>query len=347
MARSKRSICSNLRLAFTLAVGLGILLHPGSASAQGTGMPIYTGETLQSGALTVSAWGSGTVEENLKTFYSGSSSLKIVTQGYYQGATIKFKRPFDLGAYAANKNALIQFVVLVPETGAQGMGGMGSKGLGGSSFSGGSSFPGGPGAQGGSSFPGGSGSSFPGGPGGRGGRGGMGGMRTQQAQTLQHLRLLMITTTGKPLEVLVPLSYAREENQWKLLSIPVPAIGGLSADDAKIQEVRVFGDTTTTLYLGKIGVVVDSTPIKVEPQDEKNVSARDTYRYIATASAGATPLKYSWDWDASDGIQEESVGRVAHHAYYKVGDYTITVTVTDAYGTKAPASTSFKVHVHQ
>jgi hypothetical protein len=360
-ARFGQSTRFALRTTCALALGLGSLAGPKFAAAQ-TGMPIYSGETLQSAGLTVSPWGSGTIDESQKAVYSGQNSLKIVSQGYYQGANIAFSKPFDLSRYAANKNAILQFALLVVDPAATGnTGGRGFPG-----GPGGSSFPGGPppglgsGARSGG-FPGGQGGGFPGGPGsggypggpGAGGYGAYGGMgskggamRTEQAKSLAHLRLLMITASGKPLEMVLPVNYAREDNQWKLFNIPVPAIPGLTADDAKIQEIRIFGDTSTTLYLGKISVVVDNTPLRVERQDEKNVGVKETYRYTATATAGATPLKYSWDWDASDGIQEESVGRIVKHTYYKPGDYTVTLTVSDAFGTKPPVSTTFKVHVH-
>jgi hypothetical protein len=361
-----------LGASFALALGSGFIARPAPAAAQ-SGMSIYSGEPMQVAGLTLSPWGSGNIEENTKTYYSGQASLKIVTQGFYQGADINFRKPFDLSSYATNKNAILQIALLVLDPSATGAGGRNGfpgrqGGFPGGGFPGGSGgsgappglggpggrgggFPGAPGGSGGfpggqgGGFPGGSGG-FPGGPGGMmGGRGGT--MRTEQAKSLQNLRLVMMTTTGKSLEMVLPISYAREDNDWKLFNIPVPAIPGLAAGDAKIQEIRLFGDTSTTMYLGKISVVVDNTPLRVERIDEKNVGAKETYRYNASATAGATPLKYTWDWDASDGIQEESVGRSVTHAYYKPGDYKVTLTVSDAFGTKPPVTTTFMVHVHQ
>jgi hypothetical protein len=361
-ARLGHSTRFAVRSTCALALGLGFMARPDFAAAQ-SGMEIYSGEPMQTIGLTVSPWGSGTAEENTKTYYSGQASLKIVTQGYYQGANIAFHKPFDLSSYATNKNAILQFALLVVDPSATGTSGKGGPG----GFPGGPGGPGGfPGGPGGSGFgaqsggappglggpggrggfPGGPGGGLSGGPGNMMGKGGSGGMRTEQAKSLQHLRLLMITASGKPLEMVLPMSYAREDNQWKLFNIPVPAVPGLTADDAKIQEIRIFGDTSTTLYLGKISVVVDNTPLRVERIDEKVVGVKDTYRYTTSATAGATPLKYSWDWDASDGIQEESTGRSVKHTYYKPGDYTVTVTVSDAFGTKPPVTTTFQVHVH-
>ena len=80
---------------------------------------------------------------------------------------------------------------------------------------------------------------------------------------------------------------------------------------------------------------------------DKDVSTQNRYRYVASANGGATPLKYSWDWDDTDGIQEESIGRSVEHTYYKDRDYVGTLTVSDVYGIKPPVTTRFKIHAHR
>ena len=77
------------------------------------------------------------------------------------------------------------------------------------------------------------------------------------------------------------------------------------------------------------------------------------YQYVATGSAGLTPLVYSWDWDAADGIQNETEGRNVTHVFRKASaddsgkstDFVVTVTVSNIYHLKAPVKTTFKVHV--
>jgi hypothetical protein len=156
---------------------------------------------------------------------------------------------------------------------------------------------------------------------------------------------VLITGSDKALEVRLPLSSARAQDQWRVVSIPVKAISGFQSGDTQIKEVRLFGDSPTTLWLGQVRVAIDATPITVQPVVEKVIprNARDTF--IGNATGGYTPLKYSWDFDASDGIQEEAVGQAITHAYYKSGDYTATLTVSDLYGIKPPAKTTFRVHV--
>ena len=127
----------------------------------------------------------------------------------------------------------------------------------------------------------------------------------------------------------------------------------LSADDAQIQSLRLFGDAPGTLNVGSIGIAEDATPIIVETINDKTVQRLARYQYVARGSAGITPLVYSWDWDASDGSQNESEGRNVTHIFRKASaddsgktnDFLVTVTVSDLYQLKAPVKTTFKVHV--
>jgi hypothetical protein len=346
-SQRKRALSS---LAFTL--GAGLVVTGGLYSAARAGgqaqinLTIYRGDNRVTSGITLVNWGSGTIEEESKVALSGSTSLKIVTHGLYQGAGIVFTRPFDLGSYIGTRDAYLQFAILPPPPPNSTGGGPGGPG----------GYPGYPRGFQGSGGPEGSPGGFPGGPpsgyGGYPGASGSGGsgrtgnsVKLQKARPMENLRVLLITTNNKTLEALLPLSSASEENQWKLLSIPVSQVPGLKADDAQIKEIRLFGDTPGTFYVGRIGVVIDSTPLSVSAQDEKVAPRNAVYRYSASASGGATPLKVSWDWDASDGIQDESQGRAVNHAFRRTGDFIVTITVSDLYGIKKSASTTFKVHV--
>lgn len=316
-----------------LCVGAGIAPGPGIGaipSGSAAGPAIYNGETKQGAGLTLNAWGSGMIEENTKTVFNGSASLRIVTQGMYQGASLGFANSFSLAPYAADQTAYLQFTMQVPALAGGGAGDGGAA-------SGGSRL--GPGDPGGFDGPLGT----PGAPGGRPRPGATGAAQANRA--LENMRILLVTTRGRGMEFLLPMAYATTENGWKVLSIPVAKIPGMKADDAEIKEIRLFGDAVAVIYVGRIGIVQDSTPISIQPLDDKTVPRNERYVYKASAAAGPTPLKFSWDWNAADGIQEESEGRQAVHAYHKSGDYVVTVTASDIYGIKAPKSVTFKVHV--
>lgn len=336
-------------LALTLAAGLAVMGGASyRASARGQAMmdlAIFRGDDAQTSGITPVSWGSGTVAADTKVVYSGSESLKIATQGLYQGASLTFTRPFDLGPYLTSTNSYLQFALKPPVSANDNTGIGPGRGPG---------FPGYPGPPGGgqtlSGSPEGGGPPTSGSPYGSGGyNGGYGNtnrtVKFQKAHDMENLRVLMVTAGGKSLEMLLPLLSASDDGQWKLLSIPVPAIPGLKPGDTQIKEIRLSGDTSGTFYLGKIGVVVDSTPITVDHIDDKLAPRNAVYRYTALAHGGATPIKVTWDWDASDGIQVEAEGRSVTHAFRRTGDFVVTVTASDLYGYKKPASTTYKIHI--
>ena len=57
--------------------------------------------------------------------------------------------------------------------------------------------------------------------------------------------------------------------------------------------------------------------------------------FYGSASDGAPSYTYSWDFDDSDGIQEDSTEQNPIHTYASVATYTATLTVTDSNGDTA------------
>ena len=308
-----------------------------AANSQPTATAIYAGGSPQSAGVILTGSGSGSLTPDAAHVFAGGGSLKLVTQGLYQGGIIRLEKPYDLGPLLNNKNAYIQVAFLPPPPPT---GGAGAQGNSGSKY--GAFPPGGFGAPNtGGSAPN-AGSQY----------GTLGSTtkaanveRFTKAHALENLRVVFVTGGGHEIDKKSPVKYANDEAGWKVLSFPVSSLTGLSAADSTIKEVRVYGDTTGTIYIGKIGTVVDTTSLMIEPIPEKTVTANEKYRYTASAHGGATPLIYSWDWDDRDGIQDEAEGKSAAHLYRKPGDYKVTVTVIDPYGIKAPVSTKFNVHI--
>ncbi len=359
----------------TLAAVIGACLAPTMGRAQSpAGIDIFYGAGVHAGNFKLAGWGSGTIATDTHDSYIGTESLNIKTQGFYQGGSIDLKNPVSLAPYLSNPNAYLQFTIKQPlfaqrsdNGGMMGMGGGMMGGYGGYGGRGGKmggpggmmGGPGGPGGMmGGPGGPGGPGGMMggpggPGGPGGMmGGRGGYGRGRgasnyqTQTATPLTSLRVQIVTTTGASFEELLPLKYAVSHNNWEVVSIPVNAIKGINGDAATIKAIRIFGNGPGSLLIGKISVAVDASPLSDAHMDEQVVAVKQFVRYSVSATAGTRPVKFSWDWDASDGIQEESTGRSVYHAYYLPGDYKVTVTATDPYTGRVLGHITFNVHVH-
>ncbi len=354
-----------------VAAVIGACLAPAASKAQSpSGIDIFYGAGVNAGLFRLAGWGSGTIAADTHDSYIGSESLNIKTQGYYQGGSIDLKNPVSLAPYLSNPNAYLQFTIKQPlfaqRSGYGGgmMGGYGGPGgmmgpggpggmMGGP---GGMMGRGGPGGMMGRGGPGG----MPGGPGGMMGRGGAGGMygrrggygagagnyQTKRATPLTSLRVQIVTTSGASYEELLPLKYAVSHNNWQVVSIPVDAIKGITPETSSVKVIRIFGNGPGSLLIGKISVAVDASPLSDTQMDEQVVATKQFVRYQATATAGTRPVKFSWDWDASDGIQSESTGRTVYHAYYLPGDYKVTVTASDPYTNRVLGHITFNVHVH-
>ncbi len=55
-------------------------------------------------------------------------------------------------------------------------------------------------------------------------------------------------------------------------------------------------------------------------------------------------IYYSWDFDLSDGIQEDATGLIVSHTYSTPGEYTATLTITDSEGKTASSNVKITVN---
>lgn len=314
------------------------------AQASGSGeIVIYRGDPgMQTGVL-LNGWGSGEARETGDHVFIGSKSIKVTTHGSYQGGRIMLDHPVDLKQVASDKSAYLQLAVLLPTSenasrGGYGPGGYGPMGRGGRMMGG----PGGPGG--------------PGGRGGYGGAGQRGGDNTQfvKPKTLTGLRMVLVTDDGKTVETDLPVSSAAvAHDDWSTLAVPLIALKGLADTDAKVKEFRVFGDSSCVVYIGQIRVLHDDTPIRVDELVEKTVAVNDPVTFTASAEAGASPLKYEWDFDSNNGQAVDAEGKTVTHKYRKSRHdangnsipFVVTLTVSDPYGLKKPVTRTTQVNV--
>lgn len=256
--------------------------------------------------------------------------------------------------------------------GGLGVGGTGGTGGGGAPGAGGrgGNFPGGPGGRGGGApgglpggrggpggFPGGPGG-FPGGQGGGGRPGGMGGFggpggpggvggAGANVPTLRTVRVIIGTSDGKKSEAYLPITSGASQTGWRGLSIPLQAIAGFDRTNKEVVSVAFSGDAATTFYVGDIRVVNDATPLRVEVPSRPGVLALgDSMNLTARGQGGSTTIRYTWDFDASDGVQTDAEGPTVTYKFRKAGEYVITCTVSDLYGLKESYSTTLKVRVN-
>ena len=281
--------------ALVAATGIALVVATAAMARQGVvAFPLYRGGA---GSVDLGSWGSGSAAETEKPVLIGTRSIRITTQGLYQGGRIAFKAPVDLApAFASPKTYLRMQMRFDNAQVSQ------------RNFRD-------PFAQ-----------------------------RTQTAP-FARMRFVLTMADGTRYELIRPLVIPATEDpdSYVPISFPIKAIlkkGDGTAfpvptgDGAKIKEIAVFGDKYNQFTIGEMEVITDDTEISVAPLDEPIVYVNDQITFSGSAEGGASTLHYSWDFDSSDGIQEDAVGRTVTHVFRNGGKVTVTLTVTDEDGIK-------------
>ena len=82
--------------------------------------------------------------------------------------------------------------------------------------------------------------------------------------------------------------------------------------------------------------VTDTTPPVADAGQDQTVDNGTVIYFDGSGSTDDLGIQsYSWDFDASDGIQQDSTGVTVSHIYTEPGSYIVTLTVTDTSGNTA------------
>jgi len=161
------------------------------------------------------------------------------------------------------------------------------------------------------------------------------------------MRFLFVSDTGVKLAIEEPTNPLDPDDNWVRVAVPLAKFKDLGdATGFNLKRLAIFTDIPATLYLGEAKLVTDEAPIKVDSLSGQVVAIYDEVLYLANATGGVSSLKYSWDYDAGNGIQEESSGKLGKYTYTRGGEFTVTLTVSDADGLKAPVTVTAKVMVN-
>lgn len=166
------------------------------------------------------------------------------------------------------------------------------------------------------------------------------------------MRFVFESDAGQSISVEEPLGIIDPDDNW--LRVPVSMAKFKLPDDQqefKLKRLMIGSDgpgtamSPATMYLGEAKIVSDEQPIKVSSLGSQTIALGDEIVLLAEARAGVSTLKYSWDWDARNGIQDETSGKIGRCTYTRGGDYTITLTVSDVDGLKTPVTATSKISV--
>ncbi len=302
-----------------------VILAVTGLAAVSFGQRIYSANSaLPDQNITLLPWGSGTISESDDFAFEGTTSIRVSSRNFYQGGIIILGDPVDLSAATSVPSNLLHFAIQAP--------------VGSVTFT----------SRGDTS--GGTTGGTTGGPGGLGEGGSASGGQTSTTMdtTLSKVRVVITTTDGKKSEAYIDLSTAIPSTSgWKAAGIPLAAISGFDRTNKIIKSMAFSGDTIGSFYIGEIKVSSDETPLYVEANHfELNLALGDEVTFYAYGTGGATPLKYTWDFDASNDIDVDAEGAVIKRRFRTPGEYVITLTVHDKYGFKKPYSTTIKVTVN-
>jgi hypothetical protein len=352
-------------LAATMAGGL--LLSAGIAATAARGqddaklsMVLFRGDASN---LALNSWGSGNMESTKEAVLEGNVGLKVTTHVMYQGGRLDLRNPIDLTPALTNSKAYLRIMVRFIGGHSSSGGGFGGGrfGSGGNSGDGPGRPPGSGGSGSSGGFSGAPGGGFSGAPGGFGGAPGFGGGggSSDGSVPFKNMRFLMTMVDGTQVELVRPVELPPmdDQNAWVPMTVPFATIAKKlgskvpSGDGAKLKSLAFFGDKFGQFYIGEINVVGDETEISIASLDDQIFFAQQPTIFVGNAEGGSSSLKYSWDFDASDGIQEDATGRVVQYTFPRSGaeggqrKYTITLTVKDVDGLKKEARTTLEADV--
>lgn len=322
---------------------------------------LYRGDPANAAGIRLAGWGSGLAVDSQTETYSGARSLKVSVDGFYSGARLIFEQPIDLTPQIKDPNGYLELIVKFLPGRIKSL--FGTSDAGGAYGAGGYGAPGGgygsPGGLGPGGPPGGRGSG-PGAPPGSGPGGGLGGYPgaygadgtgTPVQPDTRQLRAALIFEGGQAVSGDHPLvTFPTPEPEWVRVAIPLTSFKTQRRlDTYRLKELRIFGDSPDTFYVGEIRTLSDNDPISIDPLDEQVVAVGDQVDLLGRAEAGVSALRYSWDFDASNGIQEDAVGPRAKNIFRKQSaegkPFVVTLTVTDLAGVKDPARLTTTIEV--
>ena len=316
---------ASLTFAVTVA-SANFAARPAAAQEGGTkavSLSVFRGEVGGDTNIRLGSWGSGAAEASKDAVLVGTNAIKVTTTGMYQGARLDFATPVDLTEALQNPHTYLRFQVRFSGQNATT-----------AAFD--------PFSQ---------------------------QTSTRAVSPFRKMRYLLVMADGTRYELIRPVELPPTEDpdSWAPIAFPLAAITKqlpagkkLSGDGAKLKQMAIFGDRYAQFLVGEINIITDETEINIAPLDDIIAFALQPTPFVGNAEGGASTLKYSWDFDASDGIQADAVGRVITHVFPRSTSaasggsqnggagqrtYKVTLTVSDVDGIKKPQSVTMDLNV--
>lgn len=312
-----------LRVVLMAAVATGAASFP---SANAAPIIIYSGQSLSIHGISLAGWGGGLAEESAERPLHTDRSIKLKTRDFYQGGRIDLQKPIDLAEVLREPNIYL-VIVAQPAMSAQRLSVATMAGAG----------TGAVGAE-------------PGAPGTEGAPGAVGMQPTQvQVPPIKRFRAVFVGP-DRSLEAYSVGELKFNPGEWKTFGIPLACLQDKVGQSFPVHRILLSADAPDTVYIGAIELSRDNTVITASCQASRTNDIRKNVpvTFTAMADSGVTAVRFSWDFDATDGIQEEATGARVRHSFPKPGRYVVTMTAAPEEGdwkTKEPSVQTVEVEV--
>lgn len=299
---------------------------------------IYEGDARRAlEPIQFEAWGSGIAGETWgpNLFYIGPRVIQILSQGYHSGGILRFAHPLDVRLAFEEKGWMMELRIRLakPTEAAP------------------ASFP---------SLGNEAGAAAGAGAGRQSGRAGSAaqaqeprprveGVEIPEFPPTQYLRVRLDTPSGPLVASRIPVDYpgTLTRRGWVHIAFPIALFRGLGDTiDGRIFRMAISTDRPQLLYIGQIRLTRDLQPLLVNltatpPQPQ----AGKTVRLRVRVDGGLSRVRVRWDFDDSDGVTVQAEGERVAHVFPTPGAYTVTATVDDVIGAKAPVTKTVTVTV--
>lgn len=163
---------------------------------------------------------------------------------------------------------------------------------------------------------------------------------------VEKLRVMLISDTGVKVPIMCPTNPLDLEDNWVRVAIPMAKLVIPKEQTSfKLARLVVASSTKATFWLSQIKLVTDNNPIKVDGLSSQVVAVGDYLYFQANVRAGVSPVLCSWNFSDGTVVAAGPKTRIVSHPFNKGGDFTISLTVTDALGVKTPVTVSNTISV--
>jgi PKD repeat protein len=111
-------------------------------------------------------------------------------------------------------------------------------------------------------------------------------------------------------------------------------VGGIDPDSTWYRPNADIPTHVVTITL-PINQTLDNKPVAFAGPDKSGYNLEEFSFNSSGSTSNTEIISYSWDFDASNGIQSDAIGPIVNHTYETPGVYIVTLTVTNANGNTA------------